>query len=370
MHFSTKDIQNLAPAIQYSPCLHTLYMDNCGMNGSTMIALFKALHQTTIQRLFISCNLTAESHERSDTIAALIDLLNKSDTLESLSLCGDDKTYLGEAIIPLFKALDSNSVLKRLEAFGNRYGDVGASYIGEMLAVNDTLESIDVDDGCISLTGFKALLSGITKNSSVKLYRFPDMDIERLRKASGKDWDDEKTAIMDVIQSIGEKVKKNRLGEREDDDEEEDYFMSVSKLPNSSSFRDISSGDEKVSPKSGMISKMARTASRKGKRNKMGGNLFAAKKIKEDNEKVANVQVNVSKVFSQQPRRTRGDTVVDWKMSLDIKDVVDKGEFLQESLMEDGISISTTFDGSPPRMPVPSLVIEDDDSDDEKEKEE
>jgi len=105
------------------------------------------------------------------TVASIIKQLEANNGTEKLDLTNNATFQMrpAESMAQLAKALQSNTVVKVLVLKHCKLNDAAASELGELLAQNQILEELDLENNNISSPGAIAIAAGLVKNRGVRL---------------------------------------------------------------------------------------------------------------------------------------------------------------------------------------------------------
>jgi len=147
--------------------------------------------------------------DRPKAIEQLVATLN-SNKIEELQLRGAKGNHaLKDDLMDLIFGLINNEYLQKLDVTGHQAGDDLAIALGKVLARNNTLHTVFWDLNDITLPGLSAIKLGLQRNSSIRLFELPFMDIFELRNKQDVDRDLLVSLIQD-IQKIVSEISNNK----------------------------------------------------------------------------------------------------------------------------------------------------------------
>lgn len=128
------------------------------------LGIFKINGQSILANQITSLNL-ADNALTIKSCHALKTLLGSGSALKKLYL---HNNFLGEAIIVISRALETNTTLEHLDLSENRTQLSAAKSIANMLRINKTLKSLHLNRNWIGFTGVSIIITeGLTKNSVI-----------------------------------------------------------------------------------------------------------------------------------------------------------------------------------------------------------
>ena len=157
-NFGDKGASHLAKALGHTS-LQEIDISNCGIGEEGMVALSSALStNTTLECLLVHGNSFGDKGVSHLAVALGHTSLQEID----ISDCGIGE----EGMVALSSALKTNTTLKRLKAYGNNFGDKGATHLAKALS-HTSLQEIDISLCGIGEEGMVALSSALSTNTTL-----------------------------------------------------------------------------------------------------------------------------------------------------------------------------------------------------------
>eukprot|EP00518_Triparma_eleuthera_P015945 CAMPEP_0197571044 /NCGR_PEP_ID=MMETSP1320-20131121/41752_1 /TAXON_ID=91990 /ORGANISM="Bolidomonas sp., Strain RCC2347" /LENGTH=1853 /DNA_ID=CAMNT_0043133525 /DNA_START=185 /DNA_END=5743 /DNA_ORIENTATION=- len=191
--FTHADVASVSTHIEGSPRfpISRLIMDDCslGVEGMHLIAQSLVERKPGTLKVFSAArNMSPGFFTSAGTIhaaqTAMCRLVKSSEPLVDLDLSGDDSHKFGAHIVPVVEALKSNKTLKVVNFSNHKAGDKLAEALGEVLAVNCTLNEVWFDKNSTTVEGFNTLMSKIEDNKSLVSLGPPLRDFARAEKTA------------------------------------------------------------------------------------------------------------------------------------------------------------------------------------------
>lgn len=156
--------------------LKVIFLDTNGITQKSAPIISKFIENCSLEDISLSCN------RFSDNGAKIISQgLNVNRTIKRFGFASNRITHEGAKYFA--EALSDHPVLEHfdlghtratgnVEEVGNFIGDVGASYIAEMLKTNKMLKSLSLLHNAISQIGINTLIKGLEFNTTLVYFQF------------------------------------------------------------------------------------------------------------------------------------------------------------------------------------------------------
>jgi len=168
--------------------------------GIMAITKFMASNPMPITKLYMNRVFNKLHPDRHKVIEQLLITLH-SNKIQKLQLRGAFRINyaLKDNLIDLIFGLLTNEHLTSIDVTGHQAGDDLAIALAKVLGRNNTLRTIYWDLNEITIAGLQAVKLGLQRNSSLKHFELPFMDIFELR---AKAQDTERDILLQMIQDI------------------------------------------------------------------------------------------------------------------------------------------------------------------------
>eukprot|EP00012_Vannella_robusta_P004486 CAMPEP_0206182586 /NCGR_PEP_ID=MMETSP0166-20121206/147_1 /ASSEMBLY_ACC=CAM_ASM_000260 /TAXON_ID=95228 /ORGANISM="Vannella robusta, Strain DIVA3 518/3/11/1/6" /LENGTH=805 /DNA_ID=CAMNT_0053597311 /DNA_START=297 /DNA_END=2714 /DNA_ORIENTATION=+ len=171
---SDQSIAMLMKGCHRGALLHTLDLSQCRINEAGFLSLCSGLQKiqdSSLDTLLLNnTKLENVTQKTGEAIAnALVALLDKQDSIRSLSLSGG---YSNLILFPFLEKLFDNQSLLELNISGNRIGDVGASTVATLIRKSSYIASITCGNNHIQLSGLRSLALSIKTSKTLQFFDY------------------------------------------------------------------------------------------------------------------------------------------------------------------------------------------------------
>jgi Ran GTPase-activating protein (RanGAP) involved in mRNA processing and transport len=193
--------------VNNAPKFTRIAMDENEMTTADLTAatqVFTALQNLRI--LSLSQNFDRKDKKLPAALAKLLEIRN----LQSLTLAGGGKAYLGEALLPLLRAVRASPTLLALDVSNNRIGNAGLEAITEILRENRVITELRIDGSKpTKVEPFQRVWEalGSEQNDQVLVCPFPFSDCYELVQSAGSA---KRTQMFDTFAEL-QKRAQNKM---------------------------------------------------------------------------------------------------------------------------------------------------------------
>ena len=211
--------EHFAVGLAESQSVQALKVEHCNISSAGPVSIFRSLeHNTSLEELDLSGNIRLAEGDSEAVGCAIERMLNMNSTLKVLNLhnCGLETTHIAaglthnsslaeldisnvdkdekeedefitnEGCIHLFKALHSNTSLKKLD-ISYKLGIEESVALAEMLSCNKTLIELTLRECDIPEAGLREIARGVLLNSSLQTLKFGNTQYRYLIDEQGFD---------------------------------------------------------------------------------------------------------------------------------------------------------------------------------------
>jgi len=208
-------VEDIITVLKVTSSLHSLDISENDLSDQGIISFMKFLSTQTEQpigRLLMNKVFNRCTADRPKAIEQIVETLNNY-KIEELQLRGAKGNHaLKDDLMDLIFGLINNEFLQKLDVTGHQAGDDLAIALGKVLARNNVLHTILWDLNDITLSGLSAIKLGLQRNSSIRLFELPFMDIFELRNKQDVDRDLLVSLIQDIQRIVSEiNAKKDNV---------------------------------------------------------------------------------------------------------------------------------------------------------------
>jgi len=167
--------------------------------GIIALTKFMASNPLSIKKLYMNKVFNRVSPDRPRVMEQLLTTLNIT-KITKLQLRGAPRANfaLKDQLIDLIFGLLTNVHLLSIDISGHQAGDDLAIALAKVLGRNSTLQTIYWDHNEVTIAGLQAIKLGLQRNSSLRLFELPFMDIFDLRNKQ----DTDRELLLPLIQDI------------------------------------------------------------------------------------------------------------------------------------------------------------------------